>query len=291
MTTATFDAVLYKASTREQWQSAAPAWNRWGSNLEQWLGQATEVMLDLAGVGPGAHVLDVAAGTGGQAIAAARRVGPHGRVLATDIAPAILAFAEANARAARLANLAVRVMDGEDLRVDAGHFDAVISRVGLIYFPNQQRALTGIRRALRPGGRFAAVVYSTPDRNPFFSIPVSVIRARAKLPAPAPGQPGPFSLGAPGVAESALREAGFTDVVAVRMDAPVRMASAAECVRFEQESFGALHQMLSGLDAGEQAAAWAEMTERLTGFESSAGFVGPCELVVVAGTAPRENRR
>lgn len=286
MTTATFDASRYKESTREQWQSAAAAWDRWGLTLDQWLGPATEVMLDLAAVSAGARVLDVAAGAGGQTIAAARRVGPQGRVLATDIAPAILEFAAVHARAAGVTNVAVRVMDGEDLQVERGHFDAVISRLGLIYFPDQQRALTGIRRALRPGGRLAAIVYSTPERSPFFSIPVSLIRERAQLPPPAPGQPGPFSLGSPGVAEAAFREAGFVDVVAVRLDAPVRMSSAAECVRFEQESFGALHQMLGGLDAPAQDAVWTEISERLADFETSDGFVGPCELIVVAGTAP-----
>jgi SAM-dependent methyltransferase len=286
MTTVTFDADRYKETTTQQWQAAADAWNRWEPTLERWLGPATEVMLDLAAVRDGARVLDVAAGAGGQTLAAARRVGATGRVLATDVAPAILEFASANAQAAGLGNVATRLMDGEELDVEPGHYDAVISRLGLIYFPDQQRALTGIRRALRPGGRVAAIVYSTPDRNAFFSIPVSVIRERAQLPAPAPGQPGPFSLGAAGVAEAALREAGFVDVVAVRMDAPVLLDSAAECVRFEQESFGALHQMLGGLSDADKAAAWAEISERLATYESPEGFAGPCELVVVAGTSP-----
>jgi SAM-dependent methyltransferase len=286
MTTVTFDAGRYKETTTQQWQAAADAWNRWEPTLERWLGPATEVMLDLVAVRDGARVLDVAAGAGGQTLAAARRAGATGRVLATDVAPAILAFAEANAQAAGLANVATRVMDGEELDVEPGHYDAVISRLGLIYFPDQQKALTGIRRALRPGGRLAAIVYSTPEANPFFSVPVSVIRERAQLPAPAPGQPGPFSLGAAGVAEAALRGAGFVDVVAVRVDAPVLLDSAAECVRFEQESFGALHQMLAGLSEADRAAAWAEIAERLAAYESSEGFAGPCELVVVAGTAP-----
>jgi hypothetical protein len=161
----------------------------------------------------------------------------------------------------------------------------VISRVGLIYFPDRSAALAGIRRALRPGGRLAAVVYSTPANNAFFSIPVSVIRERAGLPAPPPGAPGPFSLGHPGVAEQTLTEAGFTDVVAVRVAAPLRMSSTAECVRFEQESFGALHQMLAGLDQPARDAAWVEIAARLHAYQGPHGFAGPCEMIVVAGTA------
>ena len=186
-------------------------------------------------------MLDVAAGAGEQSLAAARRAGSAGQVLATDISPAILGYAQAAARKAGLANVQTKELDGEQHdSLPEGSFDAAISRVGLIYFPDQQRALAGIRRALRPGGRFAAVVYSTPERNAFFSIPVGIIRRRAKLPPPLPGQPGPFSLGGEGVLAGVLERAGLRAVEVRRIDSPVQLASAAECVRFERESFGAL---------------------------------------------------
>ena len=138
-------------------------------------------------------------------------------------------------------------MDGEHLALPDASLDAVISRVGLIYFPDRQRALTEMRRALVPGGRIAAIVYSTTENNQFFSIPIGIIRRRAQLPPPVPGQPGPFSLGGAGVLEEAYRHAGFGEVAIRTVPAPLQMASAAEYVRFERESFGALHQMLAGL--------------------------------------------
>jgi hypothetical protein len=67
------------------------------------------------------------------------------------------------------------------------------------------------------------------------------------------------------------------------VSAPLRMASAAECVRFERESFGALHQMLSGLDDRGRAEAWAEIEESLRTFERDGGFEGPCELLLGIG--------
>jgi SAM-dependent methyltransferase len=280
-----FDPITYKQTTRQQWEDAAEAWHRWGPTLEAWLGEATEAMLDAAGVGPGSHVLDVAAGAGGQTLAAARRAGDRGRVVATDISPTILTYAAKAAAEAGVTNVEALEADGEQLdALPAGSFDAVISRVGLIYFPDQQAALAGMRRALRPGGRIAAVVYSTPDRNGFFSLPVSIIRERAELPPPAPGQPGPFSLGAPGVLEEALQRAGFTDVAVRAVPAPLRLPSAAECVRFERESFGALHQMLAGVDEAERPAVWADVEAALSRFEGPDGFVGPCELLVGWGT-------
>ena len=168
--------------------------------------------------------------------------------------------------------------------MEPGTFDAAICRVGLIYFPNQQAALAGMHAALRPGGRLSAVVYSTADRNAFFAIPVGIIRRRAKLPPPAPGQPGPFSLGTPGVAEQVLAEAGFGEITVEAVPSPLRMPSAADCVQFERESFGALHQMLSGLPGEEQDAAWTEIEEALRQFDGADGFAGPCEMLVVSAT-------
>jgi ubiquinone/menaquinone biosynthesis C-methylase UbiE len=278
-----FDPTAYKTTTRSQWEDAAEAWHRWGPTLETWLDRATTAMLDAARVGAGAQVLDVAAGAGGQTLAAARRAGADGRVVANDISPTILTYAAKDAAAAGLTTVETVEADGEDLGAfPAASFDAVVSRLGLIYLPDQAGALAGIHRVLREGGRVAVVVYSTPDRNRFFSLPVSIIRERAQLPPPLPGQPGPFSLGAPGVLEQVLTEAGFRDVDVQTIAAPLRLPSAAECTRFERESFGALHQMLSGLPEAERDRVWQEIEEALGQFETADGFVGPCELLVAS---------
>ena len=280
-----FDAEKYKATTRNQWEAAAEAWHRWAPTLRSWLGPATERLLELASVESGSRVLDVAAGAGDQTLQIASRVGPGGSVLATDISPAILDFAAAEAKRAGHGNVSVRPMDGEHLELEDATFDAVVSRVGLIYFPDQQQALCEMRRVLVPGGRVAAIVYSTPAHNGFFSVPVGIVRRHAKLGAPLPGQPGPFSLGSPGALEEAFTRAGFRDVRAEPVQAPLRMESTEACVRFEKESFGALHQMLSSLDQPGRDAAWAEVAQALREFEQPGGaFVGPCELLIAVGT-------
>ena len=171
---ADFDAQMYKATTREQWQSAADAWLHWHPTLQEWLGSATNVLLEMAGIRPGDHVLDIAAGTGQQSIQAARLVGRSGSVLATDISSNILDLAAREAETAGLTNLETRVMDAEQLALPDASFDAVISRLGFMYLPDLQTALTGMRRVLKPGGLIAAMVFSTPDLNEFFSLPVSI---------------------------------------------------------------------------------------------------------------------
>ena len=280
-----FDAENYKQATLQQWNAAAEAWHRWSPLLNRWLGPATEIMLDMCEIKNGHRVLDVAAGAGEQSMAVAKRVGVTGEVLATDVSPDILRFAAETARLAGLSNVNTEVIDGENLHtLNAAEFDAVISRVGLIYFPDQLKALTGMKQQLKPGGKLAAMVYSTAESNPFFSIPVTIIRRRAKLPLPLVGHPGPFSLGNKESLKDVFNKAGFKHINIETISAPVRVSSAAECLQFEQESFGALHQMLSGLSDIEKDEAWCEIEESLSQFENNGQFEGPCEMLVAVGT-------
>ncbi len=84
--------------------------------------------------------------------------------------------------------------------------------------------------------------------------------------------------------EKELAAAGFTELEVRAIEAPLRLPSAEECLRFERESFGALHQMLSGLAEPEREAAWAEVGAALKQFEGPDGFNAPCRLLVGAGT-------
>lgn len=281
----TFDSTQYKQTTLQQWNSAAEAWHRWGPLLSRWLGPATETMLDMCDIKNGSRVLDVAAGAGEQTLTIAKRIGNTGQVMATDISAEILQFASTSAKLAGINNMQTRVIDGENLaELTVKPFDAIISRVGLIYFPDQKKALAGMKQLLKSDGKVAAMVYSTAESNPFFSIPVSIIRRRANLPAPLPGQPGPFSLGNKDKLQDVFSQAGFKNIKVEAINAPIRLSSAAECLQFEQESFAALHQMLSGLSNSDQDDAWCEIEEALGQFETNGQFEGPCEMLVAVGS-------
>jgi hypothetical protein len=132
--------------------------------------------------------------------------------------------------------------------------------------------------------KLGLIVFSVPENNPFFSSAISIIRRRAGLPMPAPGQPGPFSLANPRLLEELLGSSKFRDVSVRRESAPLRMQSADECVRFMRESFGALHQMLSGLNEKERMDTWEEIRRELGQFETGGRFTSPCELLLAIGT-------
>jgi SAM-dependent methyltransferase len=279
-----FDAAKYKKAQREQWNKDGAAWRRWNPTLDRWYGEVTRQMLDLARIEPGQRILDVAAGAGEPAVSAAERVGPGGYVLATDIAEGIVELALQVARERGLKQIEGRAMDGEKLDLRDASFDAVLCRLGLMYMPHPVTALREWRRVLRPGGRVAVVVFSTPDRNSWGALPASIIRRRAQLPPPVPGQPGPFSLGAPGVLEGIFNQAGFADPDIRAVPVPLTMASSAEYVRVAREAFGAFNAMMAHLPPRERESVWNEVEGSMRSFESSGGFEVPGECLVAAAT-------
>lgn len=281
-----FDPVKFKESTRKQWENVAEAWNRWGPTLQRWLDPVTEAMFEMSALTAGGRVLDVAGGSGEPALSAVAHVSPGGYVLSTDISTNLVRLATENARNQGLDSdqFDARVMDGEHLDLPDASFDAVLSRLGLIYFPDRPQALSEIYRVLRPGGRVALASFTTPAANPFFAIPVMIIRRRAQLLAPAPGSPGPFSMGSKEEMEGALRMAGFEDVVTRVVAAPLRFPTAEECLRFERESFGALHEMLASLSEKERENTWEEVRTELGQLDGPGGFESPGELLVGAGS-------
>lgn len=270
------------SSEGERWNAVSEGWHRWMPKMAEWYAPATEMMLDLVQIKPGDRVLDIAAGDGDQSLAAAARVGPSGYVLATDLAADLLAIAGQSAREAGFSNVEIRVMDGEHLDLPDGSFDAVICRFALMYFEDAVLGLQGMKRVLKPGGRLSVVVYGE-NGSPEFSLALSA--ARRSLGREVRPQPAATSLGSPGVLEQKFETAGFRDIELHSLTLPVRLASAAECVRYLQDSSPGLKELLQPYSAEAQMDAWQAMQAELVEFESGNGFEVQHRILVAAGSA------
>lgn len=279
-----FSPEEFKDATRQAWDKSAGGWNSQTRAIHAWLADATAAMLGAAHIKNGMRVLDIAAGAGDQTLAIARRVGPAGHVLATDISEAILQFAKDNAQRAGLPQVETRVCDAEDLNVEEASFDAALARLGLMFCPSPLLALRQIHRALKPGAHAAVLVFSEPQHNPCIGILMSTAIKHAGLPPRDPFQPGSLlSLGKPGLLEVLFRQAGYADVTTSRISAPFRLPSAQDYLSFVRTSASPIVQMLAKLDPQAQEAAWAEMEDRLHAFQTPAGWEGPNELLLAAG--------
>jgi SAM-dependent methyltransferase len=260
----------------------------WEAEIASSLGPAQRLMLDLAGVGPGCRVLDVAAGFGGQTVVAAERVGSSGSVLAIDHDGEALVAAADMARHAGFGNVETRVMDVTCINLEPDTFDAAISRVGLEFISPLDDALSGIRRVLKPGANLAAIVWSSAEKNPRVAVPLAIARRYGREQPPVSGQAGMFSLGSPDMLKGAFVRTGFHDVSVHQVPTIRRFPSMVAVMHNLGDSFPLLREVMADLNDGEHLLAWLEIVRELRQFERPSGFEFAGELLVGVGTKPNE---
>ncbi|MDF2757076.1 MAG: methyltransferase [Nitrospira sp.] len=271
---------------RENWglTEIADRWSAGEALRQQIFGAATEKMLELASVQVGSRVLDVAAGSGESSLMAARHVGLTGYVLAADISPSMLNVAAEAAHREGLTNVETRVMNAENLALEPDSFDAVISRIALMLFPNPAKALTEMRRVVKPGGKVAVIVFSALEKNPYHGIPFGIVRRLGNIPPPAPGEPWMYALGDPRALEDVYRRAGFLNVSVRALTIQRRFPSAADAIRTMKNSAVDLRELMTRLNDAQREMAWTDIKEQLGQFEGPNGFEAPGEVLIGVGT-------
>jgi ubiquinone/menaquinone biosynthesis C-methylase UbiE len=238
-------------------------------------------MFDLARVRAGARVLDLGTGTGDTAILASERVGSSGQVLATDASPSMIDVARESVRASGARNVSVRVMSVDHIDVEES-YDVVIARLVLMFVDDLPKALANVLRALRPGGRFGAVVWASLERNAYHRILIESALAHGCLPDPTPEMVRAFSLQDPTALERALKHAEFVDVVVRAVGCTREFPSAAEALTSARES-PIQSAVFAALDDAAHAKAWARVAREYGAFEKEGACIIPGELLVASG--------
>lgn len=274
-----------KAELRDTWEAAAPGWAKWEAVIAAGLADATDAMLDMAGVDANMRVLDLACGTGSQSLRAAQRVGPEGHVLASDISATMLAHVRERAKRDGISNVEILECAADELPATQQAFDAAICRLGLMLFPDPTQALKAVQSVLKPQARFAGLVFTTPSNNPYMSQPMQILLRHAGKEPPPAGSPGIFALGRPGILEGLLAGAGFSEIQTKVVRASLRLDSTAEALEMMQHAFGAYRAVVAELSSEARAAAWLEVGECLKQFEGGDGFQVELEFMIGSGAA------
>jgi enediyne biosynthesis protein CalE5 len=210
-----FNSEDFKAQQRQMWNNAAAGWQTWWETIERGAQKVSDKIVELAEIKPGDKVLDIATGIGEPAVTAARKVMPDGKVVATDISPQMLAIAKTRAKSLGLDGIIeFRENDGEklDLLEPRARFDAILSRWGLMFFPNLPAALVRIKQMLVTDGRLSAAVWSAPSKVPLVDLAFATVRKQTNAPSPPPGAPAPFALADVDTLRQSFSQAGFKDI-------------------------------------------------------------------------------
>lgn len=248
----------------EMWDSVAPGWEASAQFIDDHLALATEALLDAADIGEGDAVLDLAAGPGGAGLAAAERVGPNGSVVLSDAAAEMIAVAAR--RASGQPQVSTAVFDQSEIEAEDGHFDAVISRHGLMFAEDHAGAVREAARVLRPGGRYAAMTWGPRDLNPWLGLVLDAVGEQFGVPFPPPNIPGPFSLDDPELLRSALEDGGLTDIQIEPIETPMHADSLEAWWERVPKLAGPLAIALAGMEPGVRE----EIERRALGLGASA---------------------
>jgi SAM-dependent methyltransferase len=241
-----------KDQQRSQWRDAAGAWDRYFDWYSQAFAPLMTWCADAIAAAPGMRVLDVAAGSGLPSFTIAPRLQGEGTILGIDFSPEMVAVAERRARHTGAANVSFRTMDAEQLELPDASFDAVTCACGLIFFPDAHRALTEMRRVLKPGGRVAIGVWDEPSSSPFVTVGGGAISQFHAATPPNPNSPGAFRFAKPDVLERFLREAGFGDVTIASVPMPIEFGSTHEYWEMFTECAAGIKTKISTLSNEDQ---------------------------------------
>ena len=271
------------------WSSAVAAFRRNHEMESRLTAPVSERMLELAGLKPGMRVLDVASGMGEPALRAARRVGPSGFVLGTDLVDGMLEAAREQARAQGLSNLELRAGDAQTLQLPEQSFDAATVRWGLMYMARPELAVERMGRALRPGARLVCACWAGPEQVEYVSLPRAALARFRSLPALEPEAPGVFRFADPERLRPVLASGGFTVEHVESMHVPVmEAADGAGVVRWLRDFTKSVGKLVDELPLEAQRAWEAEVAreceQHRVGDRVRLG--GVTWLVVARKTAP-----
>ena len=269
------DPVDFRETQHRNWDSAAAGWKAWNEFNDRADGHISKRLVELADVRSGSRVLDVAAGYGEPGLTAARKAGPEGRVVATDISAEMLGFGRERAAAAGLNNIEFVESDAANLDFPQQSFDAAVSRWGIIFEPDAEVAAQRIRGFLKPGARIAIASWGEPDQVPFLSIPMRTTMERFDVPPPPAGTPGPLSRPTPAALGGLLEGGGFSNVIVEQNEVTFEFDSPEHFTSYVRAIAAPIRAMIEQHAGEAQEEAWDAITEAAA---NAGGGSGPLTL-------------
>ena len=274
---------------RTDWNRAASGWDKWDAKLNERIGFVNHLLVGFVQLRQGQRVLDLGSGTGYPSLVAAQIVGKEGRVLGLDLAENMVVVAKRRAHEAGFAHLEFRAADVCVLDEKEASFDSVISRFCVMFLPEIPRALEQIVRVLKPSGRFAAAVWSAPEKNPHVTLPMQIMRKFLDLPAPDPEQPGIFHLAKPGKLASMAESAGLQPVADIEIATETAWESADEYFSSLMEIAAPLQTLFAKLSPAQKKEAEAEIKRSVSQFAHGKRIILPSAIRLVAALKPVAN--
>jgi SAM-dependent methyltransferase len=259
-------------------EKIAPTWEKRRAEIEAVSAPVRQWMLRELQPQQGDTLLELAAGVGDTGFEAAEIIGGSGRLITSDLSPAMLDAARRRGAELGLGNVDYRVVNAEHIPLDDDSVDGVLCRFGYMLMPDPAAAFAETRRVLRPGGRVVLAVWGAMERNPWLAIAGISLGQRGHIPPPPPPPaPGPFSMASTERVEGLLREAGFTEARVEEAHGTFEVVDADAYLGLIGDTAGPVGLALQGLGDHDRAAVRGDVEDALRRFAvHNGGYELPC---------------
>ena len=264
--------------------SSAPFWGKHREVVRELFAPVSEALIEDAGLVSGSSVLDVATGHGEPALRIAEVVGPAGEVVGADPAVGMIEEARRAASQRSLKNVRFEVAGADSLPFPDDHFDAVISRFGVMFFPSPVNGIREMLRVLKPGRTMSFAVWHYLDNNPFHYILARIVGRFSPEPELPPDAPGPFRFATPGKLRNIVDEAGARDaserLFHFSINAPLTVE---DFWNFRCDWAEKLCQRIAALPTEAQIELKKQVLDEFRSYIKGAGVSFPGEALIVSG--------
>ena len=282
------EAVGVNASQIEYWNGpAGDKWARLADKQDILLEGLGAAAMEACDIKPGSMVLDVGCGSGTTTLEIARRVGPGGRVLGLDISAPMLDVGRTRLAALEVDGVTFDNKDVGAYPFEAGTFDRVFSRFGVMFFIDPVAAFANIRLGMKSGGRLAFACWQALDRNPWFEVPLRVALRHLPAPPPAgPEEPGPLAFGDPDRVRRILSGAGFIDVDLKSHETMLPVARDVPETVERLVQLGPASRLLANAPDAIKARVANDLVDAIAEFQTDSGVMMGGAIWIVTATSP-----
>lgn len=280
----------YDERSYEGWQTASAAWERESSYIRRVGLPVSRWMLQRIAPAPGMVLLELAGGLGDTALMAAPALLPGGRVILTDRSPGMVEAARRRIEGDGVDNIECRAMDAASLDLPDGGVDAAVCRWGYMLMSDPGRALRETRRVLRPGGRLALSVWSTPEQNSWAGVITDRLLDRGLIEPADPSEPSMFALDDPQRLQSLVAASGFADLELDTVETAWVYGSGEEFWRVQTAISPTAQKGLARLPDRGVAEVRAEVVAEMDALREDGAVRLPARCLMLAARRPQADR-
>ncbi len=268
----------------DSWRETAQYWTKYSDTIARMFGPLTKALIDLAGIREGQSVLDVAGGAGEPSLTIAEVVGPTGSVTCTDAVAQMVEAAQKEAIRRGIKNVHFKQCTADSLPFSDNSFDVVVSRLGVMLFPDPLAAIREMLRVVKPGGSLAFAVWHKSDLNPFCYLVSGVMDQHVKAVPDDPDAPNAFRFAEPGKLVDVMKRAGAIElreeIVSFDLEAPL---SPLEFWKMRSITSDTLREKLAQLPDAERTQIATEIQQAVAPFFPDNRMKFPTKMLLATG--------